>query len=190
MQYTSNAFKTNMIAKYNREMVVDNILKNALIKVKEMLSDGKWDGKVANRRLATFIESNLSNEETKYKYYVSFKPEYKSRYIYIQLGNDARCFYGDNNKFLGYIESAQHRFEVAFKYDNVNNERIILSETIANIDATIERINNNIAKLNDMITHFDTYMERNREVEEFIRKYEKEVPIRLRTTYLRQENQW
>ena len=68
------------------------------------------------------------------------------------------------------------------------NERILLDKTLANIDNDIERLRKCNDELLNLIENFDYYMKRNKEMEEYLRAYEKEVPCRVRPSYTKNEH--
>lgn len=180
------ADKKSMLLKYKREMVINSKFIDALKRTKELLQEKKWDGKILNKRLSSFLESELKS----FPYnmgYVSYRPEYTNRYIYIGVNNDDRSFCDENGKFLGYVESSQTAFQVAVEYKD-GNERILLDKTLANIDNDIERLRKCNDELLNLIENFDYYMKRNKEMEEYLRAYEKEVPYRVRPSYTKNEH--
>lgn len=161
--------KEKVIAKYNKQIEAFKLLVNIIENNKQIIQ--KFDGKILNKRLVTAIKEKQGQHTS-----VTLNwPDYNKGRIEISLYGDERSVY-INGSFIGYIDTYSWTFDVICN----NEQRIIANKTINNINMNVEYIQQQITELIDCVENFDIYMQKAKEMENMIAKYEEEVPYRLR----------
>jgi len=176
--------KVVLMAKYNKEIAMYETYIKALKRTKEILVEKKCDNKVFNKRIATLLKENLGIDSI---ISISAKAEYSRRYLSFAMSNEMRWFRADANN-SGYVDHSAV-FEC---YVSVNreNERLILNETLENIDTEIMGYISRINELNDYIINYDAYMEANKKFKEMVEEYQKKIPYRMRYSVRLDDNNY
>ena len=135
-----------------KEIEVNNYYINALQEIYNLI-DEKWDGKVLNKRLTTYLNKNI---DTTHIYNVQLDiQDWRTPWLRIYAKQKDREVYSEDGKeFTGYIESSNTTTNIAVD----NDGRIVFDKTKKFIHDDIqllERINN---ELNNIITNVDEYM--------------------------------
>lgn len=144
--------KERYIQHCKREIEVNKHYINVLQEIYNLI-DEKWDGKVLNKRLTTYLNKNI---DTTHIYNVQLEIEnWRTPYLRIYVKQNEREVYSEDGKeFAGYIESSNHTTNISVD----NDWRIVLDKTkkfICDDIQLLERINN---ELNNIITNVDEYM--------------------------------
>lgn len=177
------AMKPTLIAKYNKEISLLKSGIEAYNKVIAGLSENKWDGKKFNVRVLNFINEILKPfQMVAGKDSVSWAKDVRRINVYLQ----DRCISIKNEKKFRNVEHVYHEaiyvsFDT-FTFDIIVNddERIMLKETIGELNTQIESFNKRIKETQDIIDNYDAYDEECTKMYDAIAEFQKRVPYRLR----------
>lgn len=139
---------------------VDNQIKNYLSFIetaKTIIPAIKnFDGKVVNVKFEREIYKSIENLETEHRVIINWK--------YIKfLPNKSTFLESDINVDM-----------------ELDGKRLKSEETIKNINEAIQRAENKINEVKELMQNFDIYEQKTAEIEKIIEQYEKDVPYILR----------
>ena len=139
---------------------VDNQIKNyvSFIETAKTIIPAikNFDGKVVNVKLEREIYKSIENLETEFQVIVTW--------TYIKFLTRKKTF----------LESD---INVDMELDG---KRLKAEETIKNIENRIQRAENKINEVKELMQNFDIYQQKTEEIEKIIEQYEKDVPYILR----------
>lgn len=139
---------------------VDNQIKNyvSFIETAKTIIPAikNFDGKVVNVKLEREIYKTIENLETEFQVIVTW--------TYIKFLTRKKTF----------LESD---INVDMELDG---KRLKAEETIKNINEAIQRAENKINEVKELMQNFDIYEQKTAEIEKIIEQYEKDVPYILR----------